>query len=38
MAQATAIRLTGDELRIDDVWAVAHGDGAATEKRGFLIR
>src|SRR5690242_3151963 len=29
MAQATAIRLTGDELRIDDVWAVAHGDGAA---------
>src|SRR5437762_5296854 len=23
MAQATAIRLTGDDLRIDDVWAVA---------------
>ena len=28
MAQATAIRLTGDDLRIDDVWAVAY-DGAA---------
>jgi histidine ammonia-lyase len=27
MAQATAIRLTGDDLRIDDVWAVAY-DGA----------
>jgi histidine ammonia-lyase len=25
MAQATAIRLTGDDLRIDDVWAVAFG-------------
>jgi histidine ammonia-lyase len=24
MAQATAIRLTGDDLRIDDVWAVAY--------------
>jgi histidine ammonia-lyase len=30
MAQATAIRLTGDDLRIDDVWAVAY-DGAAAE-------
>jgi histidine ammonia-lyase len=29
MAQATAIRLTGDDLRIDDVWAVAHGDASA---------
>src|SRR5213080_2078260 len=29
MAQATAIRLTGDDLRIDDVWAVAHGDADA---------
>ena len=28
MAQATAIRLTGDDLRIEDVWAVAF-DGAA---------
>src|ERR687887_739378 len=26
MAQATAIRLTGDDLRIEDVWAVAYGD------------
>src|SRR5436189_2422531 len=29
MAQATAIRLTGDELRIDDVWAVAYGGASA---------
>jgi histidine ammonia-lyase len=29
MAQATAIRLTGDDLRIEDVWAVAFGDAAA---------
>ena len=29
MAQATAIRLTGDDLRIDDVWAVAHGAASA---------
>jgi len=29
MAQATAIRLTGDDLRIDDVWAVAYGDASA---------
>ncbi|MFL6029832.1 MAG: histidine ammonia-lyase [Gaiellaceae bacterium] len=29
MAQATAIGLTGDDLRIDDVWAVAHGAGSA---------
>jgi histidine ammonia-lyase len=29
MAQATAIRLTGDDLRIDDVWAVAFGDSDA---------
>src|SRR5918912_63026 len=28
MAQATAIRLTGDDLRIEDVWAVATGDAA----------
>src|ERR671936_143119 len=30
MAQATAIRLTGDDLRIEDVWAVAV-DGADVE-------
>ena len=30
MAQATAIRLTGDDLRLDDVWAVAH-EGATAE-------
>ena len=29
MAQATAIRLTGDDLRIEDVWAVASGGAAA---------
>jgi histidine ammonia-lyase len=29
MAQATAIRLTGDGLRIEDVWAVAVGGAAA---------
>jgi histidine ammonia-lyase len=29
MAQATAIRLTGDDLRIEDVWAVALGEAAA---------
>src|SRR5580765_7896075 len=29
MAQATAIRLTGDHLRIDDVWAVAYDDASA---------
>src|SRR5918911_3088473 len=29
MAQATAIRLTGDDLRIEDVWAVASGEAAA---------
>src|SRR5881397_1090261 len=29
MAQATAIRLTGDDLRIEDVWAVAAGDASA---------
>src|SRR5205809_1325909 len=29
MAQATAIRLTGDDLRIDDVWAVACGGASA---------
>src|ERR671936_100000 len=28
MAQATAIRLTGDDLRIEDVWAVATGEVA----------
>ncbi len=30
MAQATAIRLTGDDLRIEDVWAIAL-EGAAAE-------
>src|SRR6267378_3959474 len=29
MAQATAIRLTGEDLRIDDVWAVAFGAAEA---------
>src|SRR5918996_425944 len=29
MAQATAIRLTGDDLRIEDVWAVAYDDAGA---------
>jgi histidine ammonia-lyase len=29
MAQATAIRLTGDDLGLDDVWAVAHSDAGA---------
>jgi histidine ammonia-lyase len=29
MAQATAIRLTGDDLRLEDVWAVAHGESGA---------
>src|SRR5438093_9808716 len=29
MAQATAIRLTGDGLRIEDVWSVADGGAAA---------
>src|SRR5213076_221874 len=29
-AQATAIRLTGDDLRLEDVWAVAH-EGATAE-------
>jgi histidine ammonia-lyase len=30
VAQATAIRLTGDDLRLEDVWAVAH-EGASAE-------
>src|SRR2546426_10374439 len=29
MAQATAIRLTGEDLRIEDVWAIAFGAAAA---------
>src|SRR6266705_1659953 len=29
MARATAIRLTGEALRIDDVWAIAFGAAAA---------
>src|SRR5512133_4169050 len=39
MAQATAIRLTGDDLRIEDVSAVAVGGGAAElsdEARGKM--
>src|SRR5512132_2963515 len=39
MAQATAIRLTGDALRIEDVWSVAVGGGAAElsdEARGKM--
>ena len=31
MAQATAIRLTGDDLRVADVWTVAVGGGAEAE-------
>jgi histidine ammonia-lyase len=29
VAQATAIRLSGDDLRLEDVWAVAHGGATA---------
>jgi histidine ammonia-lyase len=29
VAQATAIRLTGDDLQLEDVWAVAHGGATA---------
>src|SRR5919202_4252046 len=29
MAQATAIRLTGDDLRVADVWTAAVGDASA---------
>ena len=29
MAQATTIRLTGEDLRVEDVWAVAHGSAPA---------
>ena len=39
MAQATAIRLTGDDLRIEDVWSVAVGGSAAElsdEARGKM--
>ena len=30
VAQATTIRLTGEDLRLEDVWAVAHGAAPAT--------
>jgi histidine ammonia-lyase len=39
VAQATAIRLTGDDLRLEDVWAVAHGRASADltdEARGRM--
>jgi histidine ammonia-lyase len=39
VAQATAIRLTGDDLRLEDVWAVAHGSATAEltdEARGRM--
>jgi histidine ammonia-lyase len=29
VAQATTIRLTGEDLRVEDVWAVAHGSAPA---------
>ena len=35
MAQATAIRLTGDDLRIEDVWSVAL-EGASTLAGGYF--
>src|SRR2546429_3005277 len=40
MAQATAIRLTGKDLRIDDVWAVAFGaaDAALSEDARTKMR
>ncbi len=40
MAQATAIRLTGEDLRIDDVWAVALGaaDAALSEEARTKMR
>src|SRR5213596_2425795 len=40
MAQATAIRLTGEDLRIDDVWAVAFGaaDAALSEEARTKMR
>src|SRR6266516_3235448 len=40
MAQATAIRLTGEDLRIDDVWAVALGaaDAALSEEARDKMR
>ena len=42
MAQATAIRLTGDDLRLDDVWAVAFGAAAAlsdeARSKMFVLR
>jgi histidine ammonia-lyase len=40
MAQATAIRLTGEDLRIDDVWAVAFGaaDAALSDEARVKMR
>src|SRR6266568_7460448 len=40
MAQATAIRLTGEDLRIDDVWAVAFGvaEAALSEEARTKMR
>jgi histidine ammonia-lyase len=39
VAQATTIRLTGEDLRLEDVWVVAHGAAPATladEARGKM--
>ena len=36
MAQATAIRLTGDDLRIEDVWAVAQRGEVMPQKSTFF--
>src|SRR6266496_1032040 len=40
MAQATAIRLTGEDLRIDDVWAVSFGaaDAALSDEERTKMR
>src|SRR6266496_2501232 len=40
MAQATAIRLTGEDLRIDDVWAVSFGaaDAALSDEARAKMR
>src|SRR5256885_2828211 len=40
MAQATAIRLTGEDLRLDDVWAVAFGaaDAALSDEARTKMR
>ncbi len=37
MAQATAIRLTGDDLRIEDVWAVARRGETMPQKSTYFF-